>query len=229
MCGRTKFDDLTVEQVASIMRAVRGIEKWRDRINHAPTMDGPVIRIRQGERRLEAMRWGLSVPWSNAPVINAQSETVRKKPTFSLAVEQQRCLIISSGFYEWEADKKPKQPWLFELPDNAPLVMAGIWTSGRDSHGQPSEGYCVLTTAANAYLKRCHDRMPVILPQSSWEAWLDPGGESEQLQRLWVPWSGPMLARPVTTALNRVSYQDGPLEIEVKPSNSDEPVQGELF
>jgi putative SOS response-associated peptidase YedK len=36
------------------------------------------------------------------------------------------------------------------------------------------ETYTVITTTANDFMAPIHDRMPVILGKSDWEAWLDP-------------------------------------------------------
>ena len=80
------------------------------------------------------------------------------------------------------------------------------------------DAYCILTTQANDTLRRCHDRMPVILREEDWEPWLSPSlpvSPAQSLQVFFRPWPGPMLARPVTTKINKAAY-DGPVE-EVKP------------
>jgi putative SOS response-associated peptidase YedK len=38
----------------------------------------------------------------------------------------------------------------------------------------PVESCAVLTTEANELVRPVHDRMPVILPERRWAAWLDP-------------------------------------------------------
>jgi putative SOS response-associated peptidase YedK len=38
-------------------------------------------------------------------LINARSDGVEKKPSFRAAFKQRRCLVVSSGFFEWERRK----------------------------------------------------------------------------------------------------------------------------
>ena len=218
MCGRYGFSNRSVKVLASQLRIQNALD-LETRINHAPTMLGPVaIAHEDAGPEVLLMRWGLAVPWTKAPLINAQSETVMEKRTFSEAVEKRRCLVVADCFYEWEAGTKPKQPWEFRLANDQPMVMAGIWQTGR-VEGQEVACYCILTTAANETLQRCHDRMPVILEPKDWQRWIAPESDVQSLWRLWKPWAGPMDARTVTTALNKVSYQG---EAVAEPSNTDE-------
>jgi putative SOS response-associated peptidase YedK len=53
--------------------------------------------------------------WSKDPdignrLINARAETVRDKPAFRSALRHRCCLIPASGFHEWSAQGKKKQP-----------------------------------------------------------------------------------------------------------------------
>ena len=53
------------------------------------------------------MRWGLIPSWAKDPsigsrTINARSESVATKPAFRSAFKARRCLVPTSGFYEWE-------------------------------------------------------------------------------------------------------------------------------
>ncbi len=40
--------------------------------------------------------------------------------------------------------------------------------------GEVMVSACIITTAPNARMADLHDRMPVILPPSAWDLWLDP-------------------------------------------------------
>jgi putative SOS response-associated peptidase YedK len=43
-------------------------------------------------------------------MVNARSETLVEKPSFTQAVKKRRCLIPADGFYEWVRDKNRKVP-----------------------------------------------------------------------------------------------------------------------
>ena len=150
----------------------------RDRFNIAPSTG--ITTLRTGTAA--TLQWGLIPHWSNrnrapsAPLINARSETVAEKPSFRTAWKKgQRCLIPTSGFYEWEKAGRERLPWLFTRADGEPLVFAGIWDRWQDPEdGVVIESCAVLTTTANAMLGRIHDRMPIILDPTDAETWLDP-------------------------------------------------------
>jgi putative SOS response-associated peptidase YedK len=94
---------------------------------------------------------------------------------FRAALRKRRCLIPASGFYEWAAlaGEKRKQPYCFRPRDERlPFAFAGLWERWEGPDG-PLERCAILTTEANELVRPVHDRMPVILPQQHWAAWLD--------------------------------------------------------
>ena len=65
---------------------------------------------------------------------NARAETVADKPMFRDSVHQRsRCLIPTSGYYEWRSHVDGQAAVLLhELGDGSPLTIAGLWElSGR--------------------------------------------------------------------------------------------------
>jgi putative SOS response-associated peptidase YedK len=172
------------------------------RYNIAPTQDSFVVRLKQGTRELESMRWGL-VPWfakdtkGAARMINAQSETADAKPAFRDAWLKGRCLVVADGFYEWP---EPKRPRFISLKGNAPFAFAGLW----DTWGKEKlKTFTILTTAPNEFLADVHDRMPVMLSPENWPAWLgEIPATSAQLKALCAPFpSERMTCWPVDPAV----------------------------
>jgi putative SOS response-associated peptidase YedK len=97
---------------------------------------------------------------------------VATKPTFRDCFRHRRCLIPSSGFYEWQKLGGRKQPYLFRLRDSSPFAFAGLWDVWEGPQGKvPS--CAVITTTANELVAPVHDRMPVILPPDQFGVWLD--------------------------------------------------------
>jgi putative SOS response-associated peptidase YedK len=233
VCGRftstTPAEDLAayfaVDEVAVGERA----PTW----NVAPT--DPVLTVveRDGRRRMGEMRWGLVPFWAKdasigSRMINARAETVTTTSAYSRPFERRRCLVAADGFYEWQPrpDRKAKQAFHIRSVDGQPLAFAGLWDSWRPTRGS-DEGRVVsaaiVTTSANAVVGPIHDRMPVVLPPATWDAWLDPENDDvEALSQLLVPAADPLLeAVPVSGAVGNVR-NDGPELVErVDP--------GELF
>lgn len=133
-----------------------------------PTDYAPVF-VAGGERGIEtkAMKWGLKRSWTKTPLYNAKVETVTQKETFQ-GIVQNRCVVPSGGFYEWERENgKAVQKYVFRMPDAPKLYMAGLYEPVEDGYR-----YTILTTDANDSVD-IHDRMPVVLRYpGECKAWL---------------------------------------------------------
>ena len=139
------------------------------------------------------MRWQL-VPVTEAAfttklsTINARSETVFQSRLYRDLVVRQRAIIPISGFYEWKRDGDRKRPFKIHLCDEPIMSVAGIWNTWRPGTPEERWSFSILTTAANTFMSKIHDRMPVILGRSDEDAWLDPEvHEQNALQQLLKP------------------------------------------
>lgn len=106
---------------------------------------------------------------------NARAESVAEKPSFRAAFKRRRCIVPVSAFFEWRAipGERKKQKLRFASPEEHPLALAGLWKHWtRPETGEGVESYTVITTGANAFMAPIHERMPVILGERDWDAWL---------------------------------------------------------
>jgi putative SOS response-associated peptidase YedK len=181
------------------------------RYNIAPSQEVPaVIPNREtGAREFRPFRWGLVPSWATDPaigtrMINARSETAATKPTFRTPLRERRCLILADGFYEWTREGSRKQPYYIKLQNGEPFAFAGLWDQWHPPDGEPLETCTILTTTPNAVLQPIHDRMPVILPASAYNVWLDPAmRDVDRAQALLTPYpAAEMIAHPVSTRVN---------------------------
>jgi len=184
MCGR--FSLTTDEQrLNEFFRLAGGEEPYVPRYNGAPTQSLAVI-TGDDSSRLRYFRWGLIPVWAkelprSSPVINARAESLSEKPMFRRLIARQRCLVPADGFYEWVRAGK-KQPYRFIMADNSPFAMAGLWDAWKSPQGTVLKSFAIITTEANELMKPIHDRMPVILEQEHYEAWM--GETDEKLLRM---------------------------------------------
>ncbi len=179
--------------------------------NITPGYVTPVI-TRQSPRRAVLMRWGLIPSWAKDPsigykMINARAESIDAKPAFRKPVRGQRCLVPANGFYEWQrvtvGGKAVKQPYFIHLPDRELFAFAGIYDVWRDAQGQEVRSYAIITTEANDFMARIHNRMPVILAQADEEAWLDAATRLDHALALLRPYAAePLAAHPVSNLVN---------------------------
>ncbi|HLX35188.1 MAG TPA: SOS response-associated peptidase [Candidatus Limnocylindrales bacterium] len=179
MCGRFAQERSTSE-LAEIFGAEDRVDLPGGRFNVAPTDDAAVVVQRDEHRAVTAFRWGLIPHWSESKdtgnrMFNARSETIDRNPAFRYAFGKRRCLVPVDAFYEWQRDGKVKTPFAVVKPDGRPLALAGLWAGWKDPETDAvTRSFTILTTGPNEMMKPVHNRMPVLIPESAWDQWLDP-------------------------------------------------------
>lgn len=179
MCGRYNLKSSRRDIAAALGFSVSD-NSFEPRYNIAPSQ--LILAVRRddlGSNEIVELKWGLIPFWiknvkSAHKPINARVETVSKLPYFRLALKSRRCLIPANGFYEWRAEGKIKQPFLFHQRDDALLFFAGLWEYWVSPEGEVIETAVILTTTAHEMVKPFHDRMPIILRPNSYQEWIDP-------------------------------------------------------
>jgi len=211
MCGRfTLWADL--QQLAQAFPWVQMPDDpaaITPRYNIAPTQPVAVV-ANTGENHLDYFVWGLIPSWAKDPsignrMINARGETLAEKPAFRAAYRRRRCLILADGFYEWQQGPgRTKIPHYIHLKSGEPFAFAGLWETWNSPLGDTILSCTIITTDANERLASLHHRMPVILPESAYERWLDPSERKpEELDDLIAPSPAEeMDAYPVSTVVN---------------------------
>jgi len=180
------------------------------RYNIAPSQPVAVIP-NEGENQLDYFVWGLIPYWAKDPaignrMINARSETLLEKPSFRSAFKRRRCLIPASGFYEWKVDpgRKAKEPMYIRMKTGKPFALAGLWENWNSPDGSIIKSCTIITTTPNDLLKDIHNRMPVILSESSYSLWLEHSEpDLEKISALLQPFPAEgMMAYPVSNLVN---------------------------
>jgi putative SOS response-associated peptidase YedK len=173
MCGRyVSPDQSAIERAWKIDRT--SSNPFPRRFNVQPTTEVPVLRRERAALVLQAARWGLIPHWwkKDAPpthTINARLEEAAGKPMWRDPLRRSRCLLPAEGWYEWQALAGGKQPHHLRRADGRPFCFAGllaVW--------QEHWSCAILTKAAEGPAAEVHDRMPVVLPDEAFTAWLDP-------------------------------------------------------
>ncbi len=197
MCGRYMLAT-PHERLIARFRLQRAAELM-PRYNIAPSESVAAIRenVNQ-ERELALLRWGL-VPSTTKDtkngyrMINARAKTLSQRPAFRAAFVHRRCLIPADGFYEWQQTNDSKQPYFIRARDENPLAFAGLWERWQRGQ-QVIESCTIITTSANESLVPIHHRMPVILPEDTYDLWLDPSAQDPgTLQALLLPYDAKKL------------------------------------
>lgn len=205
MCGR--FTLRSVDRIRLALNNRHEFDDYIPRFNIAPTQNVLAVRT---PREAEYLFWGLIPSWSKEPkgIINARAETLDDKPSFSESFQHRRCLILADGFYEWQRIGRSKKAFYFQLRDERPFAFAGIWDrwKGNDT---TITSCAIITTNANEVLAPVHDRMPVILREDLYTAWLDPNCNASELKKVLEPFPGEeMKSHPVSSQVNYVDIDN---------------------
>lgn len=131
---------------------------------------------------------------------NAVTETMYEKKTFVVRkdneVKVNRCLVLSTGFYEWRHEQKIGKrgeylkateaiPYYITVKSDEPFYMAGIWKPWIDNQtNEVIATFAICTQPANEIMQYIHNkkkRMPMILPGKLAAKWLDETLSSDQV------------------------------------------------
>lgn len=226
MCGRFVSSSSATE-LADFFGADEVGAELKESYNVAPSSDVYVVYEDGGTRRVDPFHWGLIPHWAKDIKIgnrmtNARAETLAEKNSFKSSFAKRRCIVPADGFYEWRKvpGQKAKQPYLIRRADGDPLALAGLWEEWRGPDRDGAErlrSTTIITTTPNELLATIHDRMPVILPPSAWDRWLDPDvRDIDELADLLVPAPSEILTmHPVSTEVNNVRNDGAQLIDEV--------------
>jgi len=160
----------------------------------------PIIRIDGfGDWDAVAMEWGIIGPWIKSreeanqsrimyPTYNALGAELLQKRSFSAAARKYRCLVPSTGFYEYmhvpKTGKKgqplkavDKIPFYITVANQPLFYIAGIYSPWFD-HDKDDwiNTFSLITAAAGPVMAQVHNvkkRQPTILPPELAEKWTD--------------------------------------------------------
>lgn len=212
MCGR--YSLVCIDDLGNRFRVHNPMIGARSRFNVAPGNAMPVI-VRAGrEHAIAVMQWGLAPRRGDgqpaAPVINARAENLAGKPLFRPLLDDGRCLVPASGFFEWKKEGRRKYPLYFRLSGEPLFAFAGLCDNRQGPGGEASSGYTIITCPPNALVAGAHDRMPVILSRENEERWLSGGPATPAFLRdLLVPYPAcDMEMVPVSDLVNNPAVDD---------------------
>lgn len=137
--------------------------------------------------------------------LNAKSENLFRNDKGRPSMYRQgalhgRCLVLSSGFYEWRhIQKMGKRGKRLKATEAIPyhitlkgrpeyFFMAGVSTEWvNQSRGESALTFAIVTTVANDLMKRIHnkkERMPTILPPELATEWIQDGLSEQRIKEI---------------------------------------------
>lgn len=181
MCGRYElYQEIRDEQLEELIRqALRVSGKLCANMKSSgeirPTDIAPVVAPNALNRRPGAfpMKWGFTHPTRGMLVFNTRMETATEKDLFVNSVDERRCLIPASRYFEWKkVDANKKVCYAIGAKSADPLYLAGLYIRTSEERSLPC--FTILTQDAEKSIRDVHPRMPVLVPFSRAEEWFSP-------------------------------------------------------
>lgn len=151
------------------------IEIYRDVLNeqyHINAFNFPKYPIITASDEIQVFNWGLIPFWVKTEedaeemrkmTLNARAETIFEKPSFRESIMRKRCIVPSTGYFEW-----------------------------RHEESRQHATFSIITTATNSltdYIHNTKHRMPAILSPEDEEQWLNPELSRENIEYFFKPYS----------------------------------------
>ena len=202
------FNSLVAPKGATI--TLSGTTKQLDPTNR-PLQSGfsyhnwPIVKGSTENFTIENAHWELIAPWVKTTqevqagrekfnTLNATAERLFESKLFKPAALNNRCLVLSSGFYEWRhnkpagAKKEIAYPYFITIKEQPLFYMAGIFQPWTDKEtGETMDTFSIVTTKANAFMEQIHNkkkRMPTILNATQAVEWLAPNLSENKIMEL---------------------------------------------
>ena len=181
----------------SVVEIAEKILDERYRVNAFNFPDYPIIT---SDPAIQEFKWGLIPFWVKDEgqadeikrmTLNARADTIFQKPSFREPIMKKRCIVPSTGYFEWRHAGDKKIPYYIFVKGEPIFSMAGIYDSWLDkSTGEIVKTFSIITTDTNPltdYIHNTKHRMPAILSLSDEEKWLDPKLDKSEIEKLLQP------------------------------------------
>ncbi len=181
-------------------------EKIIQKQYHVSAFNNPDFPIITTDPEIQVYKWGLIPFWIKneeaaneirTRTYNARAESIFEKPSFRGSINTKRCIVPSTGFFDWRHEGKKKIPYFIQVNDEDIFSMAGIYSDWTDPQtGEIIKTFSIITTEANDLMKYIHNtnsRMPVILLQEEEKNWLDPRLTKQEIESFLHPFPNTLM------------------------------------
>lgn len=184
MCGRY-YIDIDEEEIKNIAEeAEKNIYGDHNKGEIYPSNIAPIY-IEDNERMKPILaKWGLP-KWDNKGlIINARVETLEEKQTFKTLLQQRRCIVPASAYFEWKETEpkcKKKDKYIIKKRSSI-LYFAGLYNIVSNNKTKQLSlfdtnrldiYYTIITKKADSSVDYIHGRMPVIFENEQINDWLN--------------------------------------------------------
>jgi len=185
----------------------------------------PDCAIITPDSEIQVARWGLIPSWTKTEdeaakirkmTLNARSETVFSLPSFRNSIIKNRCLIPSTGFFEFHHEEKDTIPYYIYLKEEEIFSLGGVYEVWNNQYtNEIIHTFSVITVPANELCAKIHNggknpfRMPLIISHEREKEWLDMYLKLPEITDFLRPFNSDLMdAYPVTNDFLKKNSKD---------------------
>lgn len=204
MCFHNSMSAKAVKLAARYGRKSDIVEIYQDILDeqyHVNAFNFPKYPIITQSDEVQVFNWGLIPFWTKNEksadeikrmTLNARADTIFEKPSFREPIMKKRCIVPSTGYFEWRHEGTKKIPYFIYLKDEPIFSMAGIYDRWLDKeNGEERDTFSIITTGTNPltdYIHNTKHRMPAILSKEDEERWLDTSLTRTEIESMLKPY-----------------------------------------
>lgn len=209
MCFHNSMSKKAQQLAARYGRKSDIIEIAQDIINeqyHVNAFNFPKYPIITTSDEVQVFNWGLIPFWIKTEedadeirrmTLNARADTIFEKPSFREPIMKKRCIVPSTGYFEWRHEGSKKVPYFIYLKEEPIFSMAGIYDTWLDKEtGVQHTTFSIITTDTNPltdYIHNTKHRMPAVLSKEDEGKWLESDLSKLEITSLLKPYNADLM------------------------------------
>jgi len=175
----------------------------------------PSCPVITNSESIEVAQWGLIPNWVKTVddsktfrkmCLNAKAETVFNLPSFRTPILTKRCLIPTTGFFEFHHQENSVIPYYIFLKDEEIFSFGGMYERWQNPVTEEiTQTFTIITVPSNELCTKIHNggknpfRMPLIISREKEEHWLDLSLKESGIKQFLLPFdTNKMDAYPIS-------------------------------
>lgn len=153
------------------------LQRLPERYNISKGQAAGVVFLDHGQWQVREMSWGLVPSWEKQPSTAYSTQTARllhapDSRLYRRAWALRRCAVPLNGYYKWDRQGVPRQPYFIQSAGGELLFAAGLWSLWGGDSDTPFWSFSVLTHTNPAIPSPLVPDGPWFLPAARIGEWL---------------------------------------------------------
>ena len=142
-----------------------------------------VLFVREQNWKIAGMSWGLVPSWETEFSTRYSTQTSRlerapRSRLFRSSWSSRRCVVPMNGYYKWDRESSPRQPYFIQAASGEVLFAAALWSMWGDEPGGGRLSFSILTHPNGAIPSPLVPDGPWFVPPGRIVGWIQAPADS---------------------------------------------------